>query len=89
MRGCALILIALLAGCAGKPRQCPTTPVTIEVPVPVREPVPAALSAPVPDPVVQPIRTVGDAVRAAAAREAALRKANARLAEIQRLHGSR
>ena len=92
MRCAGLTLLLLLAGCATKPTQCPacpTLPVTFEVPVPVREPLPAGLAEPVPDPVTAPILTVGDAVKAARERKAALAKANARLARIQELQGSR
>lgn len=92
MRCAGLILLALLAGCASKPKQCPvcpTTPVDFDVPVPVREPLPPGLAEPVPDPVDGPIVTVGEAVRAARERKAALKKANERLQRIAELQGSR
>jgi hypothetical protein len=88
MRSLGLIALALLAGCASKPLRCPvcpTTPVTFDVPVAVREPLPAGLAEPVPDPVTEAIVTVGDAVRAARERKAALDKANARLRQISEL----
>lgn len=88
MRVLGVIALALLAGCAGRPKQCPacpTVPVELEVPVPVREPLPPGLAEPVPDPVRGPIVTVGDAVRAARERKAALDKANARLRQLSEL----
>lgn len=46
-RALAVLCIALaLTGCDWVARDCPTTPVIVEVPVPVREPIPAALTEP-------------------------------------------
>ncbi len=88
MRCLGVILLALLAGCASKPKPCPvcpSKPVPFDTPAPVREPLPPGLAEPVPDPVTAPIVTVGDAVRAARERKAALDKANGRLRQIAEL----
>jgi hypothetical protein len=89
MRRCGLILVAMLAGCAGKPQRCPvcpSTPVAVDVPLPVRAPLPPELAAPVPDPWAgRAIVTVGDAVQAAKQRKAALARANSRLVRLREL----
>ncbi len=86
MRSLGLILAALLAGCATTPCPvCPSRPVAFDVPAPTREPLPPGLAEPVPDPVAAPIVTVGDAVKAARERKAALDKANERLRRIAEL----
>lgn len=86
MRGRGLILLAMLAGCASQPKPCPvcpSTPVAVDVPLPVREPLPAELAAPVPDPWAgRAIVTVGDAVQAAKQRKSALQTANDRLRRL-------
>jgi hypothetical protein len=83
-RALAILLIALaLTGCDWIARECPTTPVVVEVPVPVREPIPPALTAPIDDSacaVEGP--TVGDVRRQRAQACAAIEAGNARLREI-------
>lgn len=89
MRRCGLILLAMLAGCASQPKPCPvcpSTPVPVDVPMAVREPLPAALATPVPDPWAgRAIVTVGDAVQAAKQRKSALQTANDRLERIRQI----
>lgn len=86
MRRCGLILLAMLAGCASQPKPCPvcpSTPVAVDVPMAVREPLPAELATPVPDPWAgRAIVTVGDAVQAAKQRKSALQTANDRLRRL-------
>jgi hypothetical protein len=83
-----VILAALLAltGCRWSARGCPTTPVIVEVPVPVREPIPAALTAPV-DASACAVEgpTVGDVRRQRAAACVGLEIANDRLQRIREL----
>lgn len=83
-----LILAAVLAltGCRWSARECPTTPVIVEVPVPVREPIPAALTAPI-DASACEVEgpTVGDVRRQRAAACAGVEVANDRLRRIREL----
>lgn len=83
-----VILAALLAltGCPWSARVRPTTPVIVEVPVPVREPIPAALTAPI-DASACEIEgpTVGDVRQQRARACAGLEVANDRLQRIREL----
>lgn len=87
IRAIVIVLIALaVTGCRWSARECPTTPVIVEVPVPVREPIPAPLTAPI-DASACEVEgpTVGDVRRQRAAACAALGTANDRLDRIRAL----
>lgn len=81
-----LAALAALTGCRWSARECPTTPVIVEVPVPVREPIPAALTAPV-DASACAVEgpTVGDVRQQRAAACAGIDVANDRLRRIRAL----
>lgn len=80
----AALAVLALSGCRWGARECPTTPVIVEVPVPVREPIPAELTAPIDDSACEREGpTVGDVRRQRAAACAAIEVGNARLRSIR------
>lgn len=86
-RALAILCVALaLTGCRWGARECASTPVIVEVPVAVREPIPAELTAPLDDSacaVEGP--TVGDVRRQRAQACAAVEIGNARLQQLRGL----
>lgn len=83
-----VILFAALAlsGCRWVARECPTTPVIVEVPVPVREPLPTELTAPLDASACEREGpTVGDVRQQRAAACAGIDVANDRLRRIRAL----
>ncbi|MBB1060411.1 Rz1-like lysis system protein LysC [Marilutibacter spongiae] len=82
MRSAVLIAIALMAGC----RSCPDikVPELVRVPVPTMVPVPAELTEPCAQ-VAKRDNTVGEAVRLANARKAALEECSKRMSQIRSL----
>lgn len=81
-----LCAVLVLTSCRWSARECPTTPVIVEVPVPVREPIPAALTAPVDASACEREGpTVGDVRRQRAAACGGLEVANDRLQRIRAL----
>jgi hypothetical protein len=86
-RALAILLIALaLTGCRWGVRECPTTPVVVEVPVPVREPIPPALTAPLDDSMCEVEGpTVGDVRQQRARACSEVEIANDRLRRIREL----
>lgn len=83
MRSLPLILLALLAGCASNP-PLPKLPEIVRVPVVKIVPVPPELSAPC-QAVAKRDNSVGEAVRLANARQAALEECDARMSDIRKL----
>lgn len=85
----ALVILCLaiaLAGCRWGARECATTPVIVEVPVPVREPLPAELTAPLDASACEREGpTVGDVRRQRAEACAAIEAGNARLEQLRGL----
>lgn len=81
-----LALLLALTGCRWSARGCPTTPVIVEVPVPVREAIPAALTAPI-DASACAVEgpTVGDVRQQRARACAGVEIANDRLQRIREL----
>jgi hypothetical protein len=87
IRALAIVAIAAcLAGCRWWARDCPTEPVIVEVPVPVREPIPAELTEPLDDSACEREGpTVGDVRHQRASACAAIRAGNARLDALRGL----
>lgn len=83
MRCVPLIACLLLAGCASNP-SLPKLPEVVRVPVVKIVPVPPELSAPC-QVVDKRDNSVGEAVRLANARRAALEECDGRMAEIRKL----
>ena len=84
----ALIAALILSGCRWSARECPSTPVIVEVPVPVREPIPAELTAPLDDSMcVDDVEgpTVGEIRRERKGACAAVEIGNARLQQLRGL----
>jgi hypothetical protein len=85
----ALAIVAIcagLAGCRWWARDCPTEPVIVEVPVPVREPIPAELTEPVDASACeQEGPTVGDVRKQRRRACASVEEANARLEQLRQL----
>ncbi len=76
--------LLILTGCRWGARECPTTPVVVEVPVPVREPIPASLLDPMDASMcVDEGPTVGDVRRQRAEACAEIETGNARLEAIK------
>jgi hypothetical protein len=87
IRALAIVAIAAaLTGCRWGVRDCPTEPVIVEVPVPVREPIPAELTEPLDDSACEREGpTVGDVRRQRAAACAAIQAGNARFEALRGL----
>lgn len=87
MRAVVVLCLALvLIGCRWGARECASTPVIVEVPVAVREPIPAPLTVPMdatPCDVEGP--TVRDVRHQRAAACASIQKGNARFRELREL----
>lgn len=87
IRTLAVLCIALaLTGCRWGARECASTPVIVEVPVSVREPIPAALTEPIDaSACAAEGPTVGDVRRQRAQACAAIEAGNARFRELRDL----
>lgn len=86
----ALACVMFLPGCGRNVRpqpECASTPVVVRTTQTRYVPIDPALRTEVDDPTPGPLLRVGDAVKAAHARLAALREANARLAAIGLVQG--